>query len=167
MTLAKLFMFGDQKAVEFRAEFFNLLNHVNFANPVLNADNGPMSIFRSLTPAGSSRRWGTPGLCSSRSSSGFEVDVGLMRRIWIACVVLPVLATGAFAQRGEPDSVLVKNVQPLQRFGARRQRRRFGSRRNGQVERNIPSLPAAPKPKRRRWRRTPNGIQNDASPTCV
>ncbi len=41
MTVAKLFPIKEQKVIEFRAEFFNLLNKVNFANPVLNADQGP------------------------------------------------------------------------------------------------------------------------------
>jgi hypothetical protein len=32
----KRFPFGESKNVEFRAEFFNLFNQVNFANPVSN-----------------------------------------------------------------------------------------------------------------------------------
>lgn len=32
---------GENWALDFRAEFFNLFNHVNFANPSLNADRGP------------------------------------------------------------------------------------------------------------------------------
>jgi eukaryotic-like serine/threonine-protein kinase len=35
-SLIKRFPFGESKNIEFRAEFFNLFNHVNFANPVNN-----------------------------------------------------------------------------------------------------------------------------------
>jgi len=35
-SVIKRFPVGEAKSVEFRAEFFNLLNHVNFANPVSN-----------------------------------------------------------------------------------------------------------------------------------
>ena len=38
---SKFFKIQEQKTIEFRAEFFNLLNHVNFANPELNAPRGP------------------------------------------------------------------------------------------------------------------------------
>jgi len=41
MTLSKSFNIHEQKNLEFRAEFFNLLNHANFANPTLNAARGP------------------------------------------------------------------------------------------------------------------------------
>ncbi len=33
-SLIKHFPFGESKNIEFRAEFFNLFNHVNFANPI-------------------------------------------------------------------------------------------------------------------------------------
>ena len=32
----KRFRFGESKNIEFRAEFFNLFNQVNFANPISN-----------------------------------------------------------------------------------------------------------------------------------
>jgi Carboxypeptidase regulatory-like domain/TonB-dependent Receptor Plug Domain/TonB dependent receptor len=35
-SIIKRFPFGESKNVEVRAEFFNLLNHVNFANPISN-----------------------------------------------------------------------------------------------------------------------------------
>ena len=35
-SVIKRFPFGEAKRVEFRAEFFNLFNHVNFANPISN-----------------------------------------------------------------------------------------------------------------------------------
>src|SRR5438552_11612960 len=35
-SVIKRFPFGEAKSVEFRAEFFNLFNHVNFANPISN-----------------------------------------------------------------------------------------------------------------------------------
>jgi hypothetical protein len=35
-SIIKRFPLGEAKSVEFRAEFFNLFNHVNFANPVSN-----------------------------------------------------------------------------------------------------------------------------------
>jgi Carboxypeptidase regulatory-like domain/TonB-dependent Receptor Plug Domain len=35
-SVIKRFPFGESKNIEFRAEFFNLLNHVNFANPISN-----------------------------------------------------------------------------------------------------------------------------------
>lgn len=40
-TLSKYFPIQEGKGIEFRAEFFNLLNYVNFANPSLNAPQGP------------------------------------------------------------------------------------------------------------------------------
>jgi hypothetical protein len=41
-SIIKRFPFGESKNIEFRAEFFNLFNHVNFANPIsnLNAATG-------------------------------------------------------------------------------------------------------------------------------
>jgi len=41
LTLSKSFPIHEEKTVEFRAEFFNMLNYVNFANPALNAVRGP------------------------------------------------------------------------------------------------------------------------------
>ena len=38
-SLIKRFLFGDAKSVEFRAEFFNIFNHVNFANPNSNLNS--------------------------------------------------------------------------------------------------------------------------------
>lgn len=35
-SVIKRFPFGEAKNIEFRAEFFNLFNHVNFANPISN-----------------------------------------------------------------------------------------------------------------------------------
>src|SRR5205814_5152333 len=35
-SIIKRFPFGESKNIEFRAEFFNLLNQVNFANPISN-----------------------------------------------------------------------------------------------------------------------------------
>jgi hypothetical protein len=35
-SVIKRFRLGEQKSVEFRAEFFNLFNHVNFDNPISN-----------------------------------------------------------------------------------------------------------------------------------
>jgi hypothetical protein len=35
-SLAKLFPLSELRAFEFRAEFFNLFNHPNFANPISN-----------------------------------------------------------------------------------------------------------------------------------
>ena len=35
-SVIKRFPFGESKNIEFRAEFFNLFNHVNFANPISN-----------------------------------------------------------------------------------------------------------------------------------
>ena len=35
-SIIRRFPFGESKNVEFRAEFFNLFNHVNFANPISN-----------------------------------------------------------------------------------------------------------------------------------
>ena len=32
---------GETKSVEFRVEFFNLFNHVNFANPISNFNAAP------------------------------------------------------------------------------------------------------------------------------
>ena len=35
-SIIKRFPFHESKNIEFRAEFFNLFNHVNFANPISN-----------------------------------------------------------------------------------------------------------------------------------
>jgi hypothetical protein len=35
-SVIKRFPFSESKSIEFRAEFFNLFNHVNFANPISN-----------------------------------------------------------------------------------------------------------------------------------
>ena len=35
-SVIKRFPLGEAKSVEFRAEFFNLFNHVNFDNPISN-----------------------------------------------------------------------------------------------------------------------------------
>ncbi len=35
-SIIKTFPLGESKNIQFRAEFFNLLNHVNFANPISN-----------------------------------------------------------------------------------------------------------------------------------
>jgi len=35
-SVIRRFPFGESKNIEFRAEFFNLFNHVNFANPISN-----------------------------------------------------------------------------------------------------------------------------------
>jgi hypothetical protein len=40
-SLIKRFPFGESKNIEFRAEFFNLFNHVNFANPISNLNAVP------------------------------------------------------------------------------------------------------------------------------
>ena len=40
-SIIKRFPFGEAKNVEFRAEFFNLFNHVNFANPISNLNAVP------------------------------------------------------------------------------------------------------------------------------
>jgi hypothetical protein len=42
-SIIKRFHFSESKNVEFRAEFFNLFNHVNFANPVSNFNAVPSS----------------------------------------------------------------------------------------------------------------------------
>ena len=39
VAITRRFPLKDSRAVEFRAEFFNLLNNVNFANPVSNLNN--------------------------------------------------------------------------------------------------------------------------------
>ncbi|HTH38091.1 MAG TPA: TonB-dependent receptor [Pyrinomonadaceae bacterium] len=41
LSVAKRFQIGDQKSIEFRTEIFNLLNNVNFANPISNLNAGP------------------------------------------------------------------------------------------------------------------------------
>jgi hypothetical protein len=35
-SLRKRFLFSESTSIEFRSEFFNLFNHVNFANPISN-----------------------------------------------------------------------------------------------------------------------------------
>jgi hypothetical protein len=42
-SIARRFPFGEARTVEFRAEFFNLFNHVNFANPISNLSAVPQS----------------------------------------------------------------------------------------------------------------------------
>jgi len=56
-SIIKRFPFSESKNIEFRAEFFNLLNHVNFANPVSNFNAVPST---SLNP-NSGQITGNPG----------------------------------------------------------------------------------------------------------
>ncbi len=48
-SIIKRFPISETKNVEFRAEFFNLFNHVNFANPVSNFNAVPFSSINPLT----------------------------------------------------------------------------------------------------------------------
>jgi hypothetical protein len=40
-SIIKRFAIRESKSIEFRAEFFNLFNHVNFANPISNFNAVP------------------------------------------------------------------------------------------------------------------------------
>ena len=42
-ALTKRFRFAESKDIEFRADFFNFLNHVNLANPISNFNAIPSS----------------------------------------------------------------------------------------------------------------------------
>jgi hypothetical protein len=42
-SILKRFAIRESKTIEFRVEFFNLLNHVNFANPISNFNAVPIS----------------------------------------------------------------------------------------------------------------------------
>ena len=42
-ALAKRFRVAESKEIEFRADFFNFLNHVNLANPISNFNAIPSS----------------------------------------------------------------------------------------------------------------------------
>jgi len=44
-SVIKRFNIGESKNIEFRAEFFNLFNHVNFAKPISNLNAIPSSDF--------------------------------------------------------------------------------------------------------------------------
>ena len=44
-SVIKRFPFGESKNLEFRAEFFNLFNQVNFANPISNLNAIPATSF--------------------------------------------------------------------------------------------------------------------------
>ena len=44
-SVIKRFPFSESKNIEFRAEFFNLFNHVNFANPISNLNAIPATSF--------------------------------------------------------------------------------------------------------------------------
>jgi hypothetical protein len=46
-SVIKRFPLGEAKSVEFRAEFFNLFNHVNFANPISNLNAVPSTSINS------------------------------------------------------------------------------------------------------------------------
>ena len=48
-SIIKRFPISESKNLEFRAEFFNLLNHVNFANPISNFNAVPSSSIDSNT----------------------------------------------------------------------------------------------------------------------
>ncbi len=47
--MLKRFPFSESRNIEFRAEFFNLFNHVNFANPISNL-NAVQSSGGSINP---------------------------------------------------------------------------------------------------------------------
>src|SRR5947209_2593788 len=48
-SIIKRFSFGESKNLEFRAEFFNLFNHVNFANPISNFNAVPSASINQST----------------------------------------------------------------------------------------------------------------------
>jgi len=48
-SIIKRFPFGESKNIEFRGEFFNLFNHVNFANPISNFNSVPSTDIDSNT----------------------------------------------------------------------------------------------------------------------
>ncbi len=48
-SVLKRFPFGESKNIEFRADFFNLFNHVNFANPISNFNAVPLTSIDSST----------------------------------------------------------------------------------------------------------------------
>jgi hypothetical protein len=49
-SIAKLFPLAESRSLEFRAEFFNLFNHPNFANPISNL-NALFASSGSIDPA--------------------------------------------------------------------------------------------------------------------
>ena len=48
-SIIKRFTIRESKNIEFRAEFFNLFNHVNFANPISNFNAVPSSSISPIT----------------------------------------------------------------------------------------------------------------------
>jgi len=56
-SVIKRFPFHESKNIEFRAEFFNLFNHTNFANPISNLSAAPASSI----DANTGRIIGNPG----------------------------------------------------------------------------------------------------------
>jgi carboxypeptidase family protein len=64
-TLVKITPLTEKKKLEFRAEFFNLLNHANFGLPNLNVFNG------------SRTRSGNAGQISSTSTDNRDIQLGL------------------------------------------------------------------------------------------
>jgi hypothetical protein len=48
-SIIKRFALSESKNIEFRAEFFNLFNHVNFANPISNFNAVPSTSINSTT----------------------------------------------------------------------------------------------------------------------
>jgi hypothetical protein len=49
LSIIKRLPFGESKNIEFRTEFFNLFNHVNFANPISNFNAVPSTSVESNT----------------------------------------------------------------------------------------------------------------------
>jgi hypothetical protein len=57
-SIIKRFPFGESRNIEFRAEFFNLFNHVNFANPISNFNAVPAT---AIDPSNGQIRNNNPG----------------------------------------------------------------------------------------------------------
>ncbi|MDT5261004.1 MAG: hypothetical protein QOC61_8, partial [Acidobacteriota bacterium] len=54
-SIIKRFAIDESKNVEFRTEFFNLTNHVNFANPISDLNAGAASFGRIISASNNPR----------------------------------------------------------------------------------------------------------------
>ena len=77
LSVAKVFPFAESRSFEFRADFFNLLNHVNFANPISNL-NALFASGGSIDPAtGQVLTPGNFGRIISTSNNSRIIQFGL------------------------------------------------------------------------------------------
>jgi hypothetical protein len=77
MMVAKRVRFAESQSLEFRADFYNILNRVNFSNPPATLPNA----LPSMQPGQSFSALNSPGFGVITSTVGRTVGLGTSRQI--------------------------------------------------------------------------------------